>query len=113
MVGRDNIGFDKVMEARTRVEGACGYDDYKLLLRYTNVNIESVDVATIADQEEVNMDVSRKIYDRVGSSVVVPAAVAPEIHPGGLDRDARRDERDADKLRNAGRFAWGQMKVLT
>ena len=51
MVGRDNIGFDELMEARTRVEGAWGYDDYKLLLRYTNVNIESVDVAKIADQK--------------------------------------------------------------
>ena len=61
------------------------------------------------------MNVSRKIYDRVGSSVVVPAVVAPERHPGGLDRDARRDARDADKLRNAGRFAfrhfWGQMEI--
>ena len=51
MVGRDNIGFDEVMDARTRVEGAWGYDEYKLILRYTDVNIESVDVATIADQE--------------------------------------------------------------
>ena len=42
----------------------------------------------------------------VGSSVVVPAVVAPERHLGGLDRDARRDARDADKLRNAGRFAF-------
>ena len=56
--------------------------DYKLMLRYTNINIESVDVATIADQEEVNMDVSRKIYDRVGSTPVVPVVIAPEMHPG-------------------------------
>ena len=91
MVGRDNIGFDEVMDARTRVEGAWGYDEYKLILRYTDVNIESVDVATIADQEEVNMEVSRKIYDRVGSTIVVTAVIAPERHPGGLDRDERRD----------------------
>ena len=111
MVGRDNIGYDEVMEARTRVEGAWGYDDYKLLLRYTNVNIKSVDVATIADQEEVNMDVSRKIYDRVGSTHGVPVIVAQERHPDRLDRDVKRGARDADKLRNAARFAfrnfWG------
>ena len=47
------------MDARTRAEGVWGYDDYKLLLRYADVNIESVDVATLADQEEVNIEVSR------------------------------------------------------
>ena len=77
--------------------------------------IESVDVATIADQEEVNMDVSRKIYDRVGSTPVVPVIVAQERHPDRLDRDLKRDARDADKLRNAARFAfrnfWGQMEI--
>ena len=84
-------------------------------MRYTNVYIESVAVATIADQEGVNMDVSRKIYDRVGSSPVVSVVVAPERHSAGLDSDARRDARDADKLRNAGRFAFwhffGQMEI--
>ena len=89
--------------------------DYKLMLRYTNINIESVDVATIADQEEVNMDVSRKIYDRVGSTPVVPVIVAQERHPDRLDRDVKRDATDADKLRNAARFAfrnfWGLMEI--
>ena len=83
-------------------------------MRYTNVNIESVDVATIANQEEVNMDVSRKIYDMVGSNPVIPVVVGPERHPD-RDRDVRRDARDADKFRNACRFAfrhfWGQMEI--
>ena len=51
MIGRDDIGFDELMEARTRDEGAWEHDDYKLLMRYTDVNIKSADVATIADQE--------------------------------------------------------------
>ena len=46
---------------------------------------------------------------------MVPVVVAPERHHGGLDRYARRDARDAEKLRNAGRFAfrhfWGQMEM--
>ena len=72
-------------------------------MRYTNVNIESVDVVTIADQEEVNMDVSRKIYDRVGSAPVAPVVAPPERHPDRVERDVRRD---ADKLKNAARFAF-------
>ena len=56
LIGRDNSGFDEVMDARTREEGIWDHNDYKLLLRYANENIESVDVGTIADQEEVNME---------------------------------------------------------
>ena len=81
LISRDNIRFDEVMDARiarTRAEGIWGHDDYKLLLHYANENIESLDVGTIADKEEVNMEVSRKIYDRVGTGVVVPAVAAPE-----------------------------------
>ena len=33
MIGRDDIGFDELMEARTRGEGAWEHDDYKLLMR--------------------------------------------------------------------------------
>ena len=64
MVARDNIGFDELMEA----------------------NIESSDVATIADQEVVNMDVSRKIYDRVESTNVAPVvAHQKDILIGWID----------------------------
>ena len=91
LIGRENIGFDEVMDARTREEGVWDYDDYKLLLRYANEDIEAVDVGTIAAQYVVNIEVSRKIYDRVGTGVVVPAVAAPERIPGGLDREERRD----------------------
>ena len=103
MIGRDDIGFDELMEARTRDEGAWEHDDYKLLMRYTDVNIESADVATFADQDEVNMDVSRKIYDRVGSAPVGPVVAPPERYPERMDRDERRNEKDVNKLRNAAR----------
>ena len=112
LIGRDNIGFDEVMDARTRAEGIWGHDDYKLLLRYANENIESVVVGTIADQEEVNMEVSRNIYDRVGTGNVVPAVIATERHPGGIDRDERRDARDAQRCRIAFRHFWDQMEMV-
>ena len=57
MIARDNLGYERLMEARARNYGAWQFDDYKLLMRYTDLNI--------AEQEEINMEVSRKIYDRV------------------------------------------------
>ena len=72
-----------------------------MLIRYTDLNIESGDVAIIAEQEEINMEVSRKIYDRIGSAPVAPVIAPPERHP------------DAGKLQNAARLAFrnsfGQM----
>ena len=109
LIGRDNIRFDEVMDARTREEGVWDYDDYKLLLRYANEDIEAIDMGKIAVKEVVNIEVSRKIYDRVGTGVVVPVVAAPERIPGGLDRDERR-------CRNAGRIAfrhfWDQKKMV-
>ena len=55
MIGRDDVGFERLMEARARNAGAWQHDDYKLLMRYTDLNIESGDVAIIAEQEEINM----------------------------------------------------------
>ena len=94
------------MDARARDEGVWNYDDYKLLSRYPDEDIEAVDVGTIATQEVVNIEVSRKIYGSVGTWVVVPALVAPDRIPGGLDREERRDLRDAQRCSNAARIAF-------
>ena len=114
MIARDDMGFERLMEARARDDGAWQHDDYKLQMRYTDLNIESGDVAIIAEQEEINMDVSRKIYDRIGSAPMAPVVSPPERHPERMDRDERRDKRDAGKLRNAARLAfrnfYGQME---
>ena len=50
------------------------------------------------------MEVSRKIYDRVGSAPVVPVATPPDRHfdRAGMDRADRRDERDAAKVTHSG-----------
>ena len=79
-------------------------------MRYANEDIEAVDVGTIVAQVVVNIEVPRKIYDRVGTGVVVPAVAAPERIPGGLDREERRDVRDAQRCRNAFRHFWDQME---
>ena len=56
-----------------------------------------------------------KEHDRVGSTPVEPVVVTPERYPDRLDRDVKRDAKDADKLKNAARFAfrnfWGQMEI--
>ena len=78
MIGRGNFGFDEVMDARARDEDDWDFEDYKLLLRYADEDIETVDVGTIAAQEVINTEMSRKIYDQVGANIVTPAVVAPD-----------------------------------
>ena len=108
MIGRDNIGFDEVMDARARDEDDWDFEDYKLLLRYADEDIESVDVGTIAAQEVINIEVSRKIYDRVGANIVAPAVVAPDRVAGVLDREERRDLRDTLRHSNAAKIVFKQ-----
>ena len=90
ILARDNMGFERLMDARARNDGVWQYDDYKLLMRYTDLDIESGDVKIITEQEEINMEVSRKIYDRIGSAPVAPVVAPPERHPDRIVMD--RDE---------------------
>ena len=85
------------MDARARDE-----DDWDFEV------IESVDVGTIAAKEVINIEVSRKIYDRVGANVVAPAVVAPDQVACVLDREERRDLRDSQRRSNAARIAFKQ-----
>ena len=59
---------------------------------------------------------SRKIYDRVGAGVVAPAVGAPDRVPGVLDREERRDFRDAQRRSNAARILfkqfWDRMTIV-
>ena len=73
-------------------------------------------MGTIEAPEFVNIEVSRKIYDRVGAGVVEPAVVAPDRVVGVLDREERRDLRDAQRRSNAARILfkqfWDRMTIV-
>ena len=88
---RANIEFDEIMDAREKDDDGWDFEDYKLLLRYADDDIEPVDVGAIAAQEVINIEVSRKIYDRISANLIPPAVVAPIRVACELGREERRD----------------------
>ena len=108
LIGRANIGFDEIMDAREKDDDGWDYEDYQLLLRYAEEDIEPVDVGTIAAQEAINIEVSRKVYDRISANSIPPAVVAPDRVASELGREERRDVRDTLRQSNAAKIAFRQ-----
>ena len=77
---RDNMAFERVLAAWARNDVVWRYEDYQLLMRFTDLDIEAGDVPIDAEQEEIKMEVSRKMYDIIGSAPVVPVATPPDTH---------------------------------
>ena len=75
LVDRANIGFDEIMTAKDKADDEWDHDDFLVLLQYTDVDIEGNDVGLVAAQEILNIETSRKIYDRFARETVRPPAV--------------------------------------
>ena len=99
---------NEIMDAKGKEDDDWDYEDFKLLLCYAEVDIESVDVRTIAAQEAINIEISRKVYDRISANSIPPAVVAPDRVASELGREDRRDVRDSLRRSNAAKIAFRQ-----